>query len=562
MIHQKYVDDYIQAYEAGKIKLNKRRIKLFELLKKNVLTNPDYYFNDEMVNDCITFAEKWFFPFNAWEKFLTAFVFFYDRKNKRRVFRKFLVVVGRGAGKNGWVSVVSAFLLSRLHGIRNYNGSIIANSEDQAKTSVDEIHDAVDRHPQLKESEFYATNSQIHSRTTNSTLRFRTSNGNTKDGLRDGFVIFDEIHAYLNNANVKVHISGLGKIHDSRVFEIGSKGYVRDGYLDKELMKADAILDGKSSIEAMFPFVCELDDLKQMDDPSNWELANPSFSRPMVGYAKDVFQETLDDYHDLELDPSGYDEFVIKRMNYEIENLETSVAPYEQIKATNKPIPYDELAGREAIGSVDFASMRDFAACGLTFKMNEQIYFVSHQFARKQFVDKYYGYSANSNENSNNKVAPIAEWEERGLLTIVDTPTIDPLEVVDWFSKMREKYIINKIVLDNFRADLLRKFFEDADFEVDVIKNPTAIDGLLAPRIEDGFAANKFVWGDNPLLRWNTQNVLVTVDSRGNKKYGKKEERRRKTDGFKAFEYGQYRVDELEDFDPEESLSLLNTLDF
>ncbi|RXA85665.1 terminase large subunit, partial [Enterococcus faecalis] len=58
------------------------------------------------------------------------------------------------------------------------------------------------------------------------------------------------------------------------------------------------------------------------------------------------------------------------------------------------------------------------------------------------------------------------------------------------------------------------------------------------------------------------QNVLVTVDARGNKKYGKKEERRRKTDGFKAFEYGQYRVDEIEDVDPEESLDLLNGLNF
>ncbi|MFK5219933.1 terminase large subunit, partial [Lactococcus cremoris] len=78
-----------------------------------------------------------------------------------------MVVVGRGAGKNGWVSVISSFLLSRLHGVRNYNGSIIANSEEQAKTSVDEIHDAVDLHSELK-GEFYATNSQVHSKSTNS----------------------------------------------------------------------------------------------------------------------------------------------------------------------------------------------------------------------------------------------------------------------------------------------------------------------------------------------------------------------------------------------------------
>ncbi|KZU21340.1 Phage terminase large subunit [Lactiplantibacillus plantarum] len=145
---------------------------------------------------------------------------------------------------------------------------------------------------------------------------------------------------------------------------------------------------------------------------------------------------------------------------------------------------------------------------------------------------------------------------------MVDTPTIDPQAVVDWFLEQRKRFIIKKVVMDNFRADLLRKFFEDAGFEVVVIRNPTAIDGLLAPRIETGFANHQYIWGDNPLLRWNTQNVLVSTDSHGNKRYGKKEEIRRKTDGFKAFEYGQYLVDQLPDYSVNESLDMLADIDF
>ncbi|WP_347131679.1 hypothetical protein [Lactiplantibacillus plantarum] len=71
-------------------------------------------------------------------------------------------------------------------------------------------------------------------------------------------------------------------------------------------------------------------------------------------------------------------------MNYQVEDLEKSVAPYEQIKATNKPIP-DDLDGMEAIGSVDFASIRDFTADGLTIKRDGKQYFIGHQFARRQF---------------------------------------------------------------------------------------------------------------------------------------------------------------------------------
>lgn len=37
MIHQKYVDEYINLYESGKILLNKERVMLINYLKKYVL---------------------------------------------------------------------------------------------------------------------------------------------------------------------------------------------------------------------------------------------------------------------------------------------------------------------------------------------------------------------------------------------------------------------------------------------------------------------------------------------------------------------------------------------
>lgn len=560
MIHQKYVDDYITAYKMGAIKLNKERIMLMNYLEKYVLNNDDLYFDEERINDYITFTEKWFFPTVMYQRFLAAFIFLYDSTTDDVYYDEHFWVVGRGAGKNGTISSLSAFLISQLNGIAGYNGSIVANSEDQAKTSITEIYDTVETNPVLKSS-FNANKSQTEGLATHSIVKYQTSNGKTKDGLRDGFVVFDEIHQYQDDSGVSVYESGLGKRPQSRQFELGSDGYVRDGYLDNKKEIALQVMQGELPPDTMFPFWCKLDSEDEIDDESMWEKANPMLSKPLTGYGKTLFRKIKKDYLKLQSEPSKREEFLTKRMNLPLIDLEKSVAPYEQVKATNKPIPMDKLEGREAIGSLDFASLRDFAACGLTFKMDGKVYFVSHQFARKKFVDKYYGYSTNPSDRPRN-AAPIGEWEEQGLLTILDTETIAPEKVVNWFVAMREKYSIKKIVIDNFRADVLRKFFVDAGFDLDVINNPTAIDGLLAPRIEDGFAANKFIWGNNPLLRWNTQNVLVTIDSKGNKKYGKKEERRRKTDGFKAFEYGEYRVDDLNDFDPEESLEFLNGLDF
>jgi phage terminase large subunit-like protein len=561
MIRQKYVDKYIRLYETGKIKFNKERILLIEYLRKYVLSRDDLYFDDEMIENCIKFGEKWYFPLQPFQKFLIAFVFLFNKKNNRVFYRKHLWMLGRGGGKNGLISVITHFLISELHGIEEYNISVVANSEEQAKTSPDEVHKTIKRHEILQKA-FKTTLTQTVSIKTGSVLKFRTSNGETKDGLRDGAVVFDEIHQYESNKDVRVHISGLGKKPNPREFYIGTDGYVRDGFLDKLKEKAMKVLTGEARPNALFPFICKLDDESEVEDPSNWEKANPMLSEPRGEYAQGLFETIKEEYEDLEDDPSNREEFMTKRMNLPVTDLERSVAKWEEIEATNQPMP--NLLGRECIGCLDFASIRDFAACGLVFKHEGKYPFITHSFARKEFVDKYYSYSKKHDAEmaGKRKFAPIREWEKQGLLTVVDEPTINPKHIVNWFVEMRKFYNIKKIVGDNFRMEILRTLLEEAGFEVEVIRNPKAIHSLLAPRVETGFANQLFIFGDNPLMRWYTNNVLVVIKKDGNKEYQKKEPVRRKTDGFQAFVYGLYRVDEISDINIEETLDLLDALNF
>lgn len=559
MIHNKYVDEYISLFKSGRIKLNQDRIKLLELIQHDVLTQ-DVYFDEERLENCIKFIEKWYFKLRPFQKFIIAFVFL-RRSDGLLFYKEFLLLMGRGAGKNGLISGIANFLISELNGIKDYNVSVVANSEDQAMTSVSEVKSTVDNNTVLSKA-FKATQTQIVSRDTGSAFKYRTSNGNTKDGLRDGCVIFDEIHQYADDTNVRVHVSGLGKKKDGRQFKIGSQGYVREGYLDKQLEIAQRVLDREAPPDLLFPFLCRLDSRDEVTDESNWEKANPMLSKPIEGYAKTLLAEIRTQYRKLLYEPSGTDEFMTKRMDLPAENLERSVAPYDEIKKTNHPINYEFLEGRECIGSVDFASIRDFTACGLLFRKEKDYYFIHHSFTRKEFVQKMYGYGRQQDKYAKKIVAPIAEWEERGLVDVLNAGTIQPDIVVSWFIEQRKKYNIKKVIMDNFRAELLREVFENAGFEVEVIRNPKAISALLAPRIEDGFANERFVWGDDPMMRWYTNNVEVKIDKKGNKSYEKKEQHRRKTDGFMSFLYSMYRADEISTVDMKEEIDFLSTLDF
>lgn len=561
MIHNWHVDYYINQFKNGEVKFNQERKDLIAYLERDILSRNDLYFDDKMIEDCISYGEKWFFPLQPFQKFLIAFVFLFQKSNNRNFYRKFLWMLGRGGGKNGLLSVVLNFLQTELHGVENYNISIVANTEDQAKTSFEEIYDVIKKNKVLQKAFSYGK-SQITSKHTNATLRFRTSNGETKDGLRDGAVAFDEIHQYESNKDVKVHISGLGKRRSPREFYVGTDGYVREGFLDKQKEKAQKVLKGQTRPNAIFPFICKLDSESQVDEMENWEMANPMFSEPRSEYADILFETVVEEYEDLEDDPSNREEFMTKRMNLPLVDLERSVAPWEEILATNRDFP--DLTGKQCVGSLDFGSVRDFAACGLLFRAGDDYVFKTHSFVIKHFADIYYGYSRKTFEGTQvkEKFAPIREWEQQGLLTVVDEPSLDPQHVVQWFVQMRDQYGLTKVIADNFKLDVLRPLLENEGFEVEMIRRPRSIHGLLAPRIESAFANRHIIFGDNPLMRWYTNNVLVHVKNDGLKEYLKKEEVRRKTDGFQAFVHAMYRADELEEVDYGAALDMLNSINF
>lgn len=528
----KYVKEYIDLYETGKIKLNKERILLIEYLKKYVFPRDDIYFNDEQIENFVRFSEKWYFKLEPFQKFLTAFVFLHYKEDDTVFYEQFFWFMARGAGKNGLISALSHYLISPLHGIPRYNISIVANSEKQAKVSFNEVYDVIGQHQVLQDM-FYRTKLEIKSLDTNSILQYHTSNADTKDGLRDGAVIYDEIHQYENFDVVNVFSSGLGKVPNAREFFIGTDGYVRGGFLDKMKERAMNILEGKDFNDPLFPFICKIDDANEVDDPEMWEKANPMFHRPMCAYAKQLFKKVYTQYKQLENNPSGREEFMTKRMNYPEVDLEKSVASWEDILATNRPIP--DLKHRTCVGAVDFASIRDFAAVGLLFKVNDDYVWLTHSFVRKGFLDKV------------KLKPPIKEWEKQGLLTIVDEPVIQVSYIVDWFVKMREKYGLTRIVADTYRLDLIKTALENEGFEVVYIRNPKAASAKVAPRIETLFANRQLIFGDNPLMRWYTNNVLVKIDKWGNKSYEKKDEVRRKTDGFMAMVYAFWEADNVLD---------------
>ncbi|QYA42071.1 terminase large subunit [Macrococcoides bohemicum] len=556
MIHNKHVDFYIDQYKKGKILFNDERIKLVEFLENHILQMDELFFDEDKIEKCITYIDKYYFELQPFQKFLIAFIFLYEEETMddgsklvSPYFNEFYITLGRGGGKNGLISGISNFMQTSYHGIDRYDISIVANSEDQAKTSFNEVYDMLVDNKLFVTAEtpfepFKVSKTEILSLDTRSKLKFNTSNAKTKDGGREGCVIFDEIHIYEDSKIVDVKRGGLGKVPHPRTFYLGTKGHIREGFMDALDNRATAILLGKELEDRLFPFICKLDKADEVNDSINYQKANPMFHPPLCKYAHVLYKEVHGEYKKLRYNPSGRSEFMTKRMNFPEVDESKVLATWEEIMKTQRDMP--DLTNRMCIGGVDYATVKDFAAVGLLFRIGEEYVWKSHSFVREAFLKK----SAIK--------APIREWHEQGYLTIVDEPSIHPQIIVNWFIKQREEYGLEKVIMDNYRADLLRPYFQDAGIEIEIIRNPRAIHDLLHPRIETIFANELLILGDNPLMRWYINNVAVKVNAAtGKREYIKKDEFTRKTDGFHAMLHAIYRADEIQDIDYTETFDLL-----
>lgn len=535
-----YIDEYMDMVESGKIRACKEQFLLMDFLRWK-LDQPGVVIDSEAIYKSVEKPAE-YFPFElfAWQRFVNAFIYGMRYEDGRLMFNRFLLLIGRGAGKNGYISYNSFYMMTGHHGIQNYDIDLVATSEDQAMRSFTDIKEDVlenPKHEKKLKKAFYKSKTVIQHKGTKSNLVYNTSNARTKDGKRPGCNIFDEIHEYDDYGTIKVFTSALGKIEDPRTFFITTDGNIRGGPLDDLKEEAKRVLNKEVPKSTLFPFICKLDDPAEVEDEGNWEKANPSYR-----YNPNLQQQMRQEFEDMKFNVQMRMEFMTKRMNSPVQDTRKAVATYEDILATDQEFP--DLSGYECMGGLDFAEIRDFCAVGALFKHEGKRYWKHHTFMH---------HSAPKLQAINPDIINLAI--EKGLLTVVYDKSIDAKHVVGWFLKEVEEnnYIFNKIVMDKYRASILEEAFKEAGFDVEIVRRGPSTHGMLSPLVDELFIKQEIVFGDDPLMRWYVNNVYKEQRANGNIEYMKIDKDKRKTDGFFAFLHALVLDGELyesEPFDP------------
>lgn len=495
---------------------------------RRVFAQEDVYVDREQLGRYLGLVR--YFPYDRlfpWEEFLlTLWDCTYKADGTPR-WKTVLCMVGRGAGKDGFIAFDSACSISPYNPVAHYNVDICANNEEQAVTPVKDLAEVLEtpKWESKLRKHYYHTKELIQGRKNKGVMKGRTNNPKGRDGMRSGKVVFNEVHAFENYDNIKVFITGQGKVAQPRVGIFTSNGEVSDGPLDDYLARGRRVLFEGEEDNGFLPFICCLESKDQVHDPENWFMANPS-----LYYMPHLQQEIADEYRDWKDHPEQNGDFITKRMGIRAGFKEIAVTDYEKVKATNQTVP--DLQGWSCTVGIDYAELSDWAAVNLHFRRGAERYDINHAWMCLQ-----------SRMLSRVK-APWREWAERGFVTAVDDVSIHPDLLAQYIAKAAEKYNLKMLAMDHYRwtlvSESLRKIgFDAADKTRVKMIRPSDI-MQVEPVIQECFDRGLFHWGDNPCLRWAVNNTKRVASSRklgvdtGNFIYAKIEARSRKTDPFMA----------------------------
>ena len=521
------IKEYIELIRSESIRVCKEQKALVDLIE-NCFEKENLTVDTVQLEKYLRLVR--YFPFEdlfPWQKFLLALWDCTYKEDGTPRWKTLLCMVGRGAGKDGFIAFDSACSISPYNPVGHYNVDICANNEDQAMQPSKDFIEVLEN-PKWENKlnkHFYHTKEIIQGRRNKGIMKGRTNNPKGRDGMRSGKVIFNEVHAFENYDNIKVFITGQGKVAQPRVGIFTSNGDISDGPLDDYLSRGRRILFEGEPDNGFLPFICCLESVEQVHESANWTMANPS-----LPYLPHLMQETADEYRDWLDHPEQNGDFLTKRMGIRAGQKEIGVTDYEKVLATNKPLP--ELKGKSCVVGIDYAELSDWAAVDLHFKIGNERYDINHAWVCLQ------------SKTLSRVKAPWKEWVRAGLVTAVDDVSISPTLIAEYIAVAGRKYNIRKMAMDNYRwtliADALKKIgFDASDKQRVKLVRPSDI-MMIEPTIQECFDRNYFTWGDNPCLRWAVNNTKRVRSSRklgvdtGNFIYAKIEAKSRKTDPFMA----------------------------
>lgn len=321
-----YYGMFRESVINGEIPVNQEVAMQMNLIDA-LIESPKFYYDDEAINGFVSFCEKEMTltdgtdlhlldTFKLWAEDALSWFYFvelsvyepnanghggrYVRKlKKKRLRNKQYLIVGRGAAKSLYDSLMQAYTL--VVDVSTTHQVTTAPTMKLAEEVMSPIKTAIARSrgplfdfltegslqnttgSRAKRQKLAPTKLGIQNFLTNSLLEIRAMSIDKLQGLRVKLATVDEwLSGDVREDVVGAIEQGASKVDDYLIIATSSEGTVRNGPGDEIKMELMKILKGDYVNPHVSIWWYRLDDIKEVNDPEMWLKANPNLGKTVT----------------------------------------------------------------------------------------------------------------------------------------------------------------------------------------------------------------------------------------------------------------------------------------
>jgi len=421
-------------------------------------------------------------------------------------FQRALFLIAR---KNGKSELCSALLLTDMI-IGGTGRDIVCSSNDDNQADI--LYNACDTMRLMIDPESVDTwrnQKNIRCKLNDNKIFKLSDRTRNKEGRNIDFAVIDEVHEMKDSVIVKSIEQSQSLKPNPLLILITTEGFVNDGFLDAELIRARGILRDEiedSASERYLPWLYSQDSEREVwaGNKQNrlWEKSNPT-----LGVVKQYsyMQQQIDLAKQSKADRS----FVLcKDCNIKQNNSEAwlMLEDYDY----EETFDIEEFRNCLCLGAVDIAETTDLSCA--------KILLMKPDSPKKYIYTKYFipeGKLERSDDRSAG--AKYLEWAREGLIKICPGNYLDVTVIADWFAEMYKTYGLRlyKCGYDvKFATEFLTRMDQyGMDCEIvyqspEVMNHPT--------KMVEADLKSRLIVGNNQIDKWCFGNSALKIDGRGN----------------------------------------------
>lgn len=470
------------------------------------------YLRMDFMENCLKLTKNPFYgsPFKLFlfqKAFIEVLYSFKMSDSRLDRFQRILYLIAR---KNGKSELCSALLLTDMF-LGGKGRDIVCSSNDDAQADIlyqacDTMRlmidpNSVDSWRNQKWIKCLINDNKIFK------LSDRTRN---KEGRLVAFAVIDETHEMTSNVIVKSIEQSQSTVLDGKLILITTEGFVNDGFLDQELIRARGIIRGEIDDAASTRYLAWLYTQDSEQDVWNGNRENRLWmkSNPTLGTVKQW--SYLEQQVDLAKTSKADRAFVFAK-DFNIKQSNSSA--WLMLEDYNYECVYDlnDFRGSLCIGGVDIAETTDLSCAKiLLMKPND---------TKKYIYTKYFipeGKLERNDDKSAN--AKYLEWASKGLIKICAGNYTDPTIIADWFAELYREYgiVLFKCGYDiKFATDFLKRM-DEYGFDTEIVYQRPEILNQAIKMVEADLKSRLISYNNNEVDRWCFGNTALKVDSQGN----------------------------------------------